>query len=94
LEVAYILKKRKQGKKEKNIMLAKITSKNQLTIPKKIMDKLPGVKYMEIVFEDGEIRLKPVRSYDTDLKQIRDKMKMLDLNPDSVNEALKWARKK
>ena len=31
-------------------MLAKITTKNQITIPKKIIDQLPDVKYLENSF--------------------------------------------
>ena len=75
-------------------MLAKITSKNQVTIPKKIMDQFPGVKYVEVEFDDGVIVLKPIRTYDTDLEKIRRKMEKLGLSPDSVGEAVKWAREK
>lgn len=75
-------------------MLAKITSKNQITIPKKIMDELPDVKYFEVQLKDGGILLKPVKTYDTNLEQIREKMERLGLTPDSVNEAVEWARKK
>lgn len=75
-------------------MLAKITSKNQITIPKKIMEQLPGVQYLEMEYRDGVITLKPVKTYDTDLEKIRKKMEKLNLNENSVNEAVKWARKK
>lgn len=75
-------------------MLAKITSKNQITIPKKIIERFPGVKYMEVEIEGGVILLKPVKTFDTDLAKIREKIEKLDLTPDSVNEAVKWAREK
>lgn len=75
-------------------MLAKITSKNQVTIPKKIMDQLPGVQYMEMELIDGVIRMKPVKTSEIDLENIRTKMKRLNLNVDSVSEAIKWARDK
>ena len=75
-------------------MLAKITSKNQITIPKKIMEQLPGVQYLEIEYQNGVITLKPVNTYDTDLEKIREKMEKLNLNENSVNEAVQWARKK
>ncbi len=75
-------------------MLAKITSKNQVTLPKKIMDQLPGVKYLEVQLEDGIILLRPVKTYDTDLDKIRQKMQKLGLDSDSVHEAVKWAREK
>ncbi len=75
-------------------MLAKITSKNQITIPKKIMDQMPGVKYFEVALIDDRIELKPLRVYETDLEKIRTKMKNLGLKPDSVREAVEWARSK
>jgi len=75
-------------------MLAKITSKNQITIPKKIIGQMPGVKYFEVELKDGKIELKPLRVYETDLEKIRSKMKNLGLKPDSIREAVEWARSK
>ena len=75
-------------------MLAKLTSKNQITIPKKIIGQMPGVKYFEVELKDGKIELKPLRVYETDLEKIRSKMKNLGLKPDSVREAVEWARSK
>lgn len=75
-------------------MLAKVTSKNQITIPKKIMDQLPGVKYFDVVLKNGVVVLKPVELYDTGLEEIRQKIKKLGLSRDSIAEAIEWARKK
>lgn len=75
-------------------MIAKVTSKNQITIPKKIMDQLPGTQYFEVELRDGIVTLKPLVTYDTDLKKIRAKMNKLGLTQNSVNEAVKWARRK
>jgi bifunctional DNA-binding transcriptional regulator/antitoxin component of YhaV-PrlF toxin-antitoxin module len=75
-------------------MLAKMTSKNQITIPKKIMDQMPSVKYFEVELKDGKIELKPLRVYETDLEKIRSKMENLGLRPNSVREAVEWARSK
>ena len=75
-------------------MLAKLTSKNQITIPKKIIGQMPGVKYFEVELKDGKIELKPLRVYETDLEKIRSKMKNLGLQPNSVREAVEWARSK
>ena len=75
-------------------MLAKMTSKNQITIPKKIMDQMPSVKYFEVELKDGKIELKPLRVYETDLEKIRSKMKNLGLKSNSVREAVEWARSK
>lgn len=75
-------------------MLAKMTSKNQITIPKKIVEQIPETKYFEVELKDGLIVLKPLRLYETDIDKIRTKIKGLGLNPDSVREALRWARSK
>ena len=75
-------------------MLAKITSKNQITIPKKIIEKIPNVKHFDIELKDGIIIMKPIKFYDTNLDQIRTKVKKLGLKENSVAEAIKWAKSK
>ena len=75
-------------------MLAKITSKNQITIPKKIIEKIPDVKHFDVKFKDGIIIMKPIKFYDTNLDQIRAKVKKLGLKENSVAEAIKWAKSK
>jgi bifunctional DNA-binding transcriptional regulator/antitoxin component of YhaV-PrlF toxin-antitoxin module len=73
-------------------MLAKLTSKNQITIPKSVLSQLPSVKYFDVKFEDDVVILRPVKVYGTDLGQIRAKMKKLGLTEESVPEAVRWAR--
>ncbi len=51
------MKKRKKGSKT---MLAKMTSKNQITIPKKIVEQLPDAEYFDVELKDGVIVLKPL----------------------------------
>ena len=75
-------------------MLAKLTSKNQITIPKGIMAKLPDVRYFDVDYEDGKILLKPLKVYETDLGEVRAKIKRLGLSEDCVAEAVRWARSK
>lgn len=75
-------------------MLGKMTSKNQITIPKKIIENIPDVKHFNIEFREGMIMLKPVRILDMDIEQIRLKMDKLGLKEDSVAEAIQWARTK
>ena len=75
-------------------MLAKITSKNQITIPKKIMAQIAETKYFDVEFKDGIISLTPMKVLDTDLEKIRAKVKKLGLGPDCVAEAIDWARSK
>ena len=75
-------------------MLVKITSKNQITIPKKLADKLQDARYLDVQYQDGVLVLKPVRTYETDLDRIRSKMEKLGLGEESVQEAVEWARSK
>jgi len=75
-------------------MLVKITSKNQITIPKKLADKLGKVEYLDVEYREGSLVLKPVHTYGTDLETIRSKMEKLGLGPDAVQEAVEWARSK
>ena len=73
-------------------MLAKLTAKNQITIPKKILSQLPDVKYFDVEIEDGLVLLKPVKVVEADLQGIRAKIKKLGLSEDCVAEAVSWAR--
>ena len=75
-------------------MLAKLTSKNQITIPKDVISRLPNVEYFDVSYSEGNVILKPVKVYETDLDGIRSKMKQLGISENSVGEAVKWAREK
>jgi hypothetical protein len=75
-------------------MLAKLTSKNQITIPKDVISKIPNVQYFDVTYRDGSVVLKPIKVYDTDLDAIRMKVKKLGISEKSVPEAVKWARRK
>ena len=73
-------------------MISKMTAKNQITIPKKIVNQIPDVRYFDVAFEDGIVLLKPLNLYDTDLRKIRAKLKRIGVDADSVKEAVLWAR--
>lgn len=75
-------------------MLAKMTSKNQITIPKRIIEKIPEAQYFDVELKEGVILLRPLKTYGTDLEQIRSKMKKLGLKENSVAEAIQWAKEK
>ena len=75
-------------------MLAKLTVKNQITIPKNVLSNMPDVKYFDIECKEGTVVLKPVKVYDADLEQIRAKIKKLGLSDECVTEAVNWARSK
>lgn len=42
-------------------MLAKITTKNQLTLPKAVMQQVGRTEYVEVTFENGRIILRLCR---------------------------------
>ena len=71
-------------------MLAKLTSKNQLTLPKRITNELGQVEYFEVETRNGQIVLTPVRVQRTDA--VRAKLAELDLTEDTIRDAIEWAR--
>jgi hypothetical protein len=75
-------------------MLAKLTSKNQITIPREVLSKVPKVQYFDVENRDGTIVLKPVQVINTDLQKIREKIKGMGLTENCVKEAVRWARSK
>lgn len=77
-------------------MLAKKTSKNQLTLPKEVVKSFPDAEYFDVSVKERKIILMPVRITPADaaLEGIRDKLKKLGVTEGVVDEAVKWARKK
>jgi len=77
-------------------MLAKKTSKNQITLPKEIAKEFPGIDYFDAVVENRKILLTPVtlRPVGASLAGIRDKMRRLGVMDEDVAEAVQWARKR
>ncbi|HET8562774.1 MAG TPA: AbrB/MazE/SpoVT family DNA-binding domain-containing protein [Candidatus Binatia bacterium] len=75
-------------------MLAKKTVKNQITLPKAIMEKIPRTDYFEVTLRGEEIVLKPIRIEGTEarLRQVRAKIKALGLTEKDIQEAIRWAR--
>jgi hypothetical protein len=76
-------------------MLARKTSKNQLTLPKEIVGNFPGIDLFDATIDENRIVLTPVRvtPVTASLSSVRAKMIKLGLTPDDVGEAVKWARK-
>ncbi|TVR98150.1 MAG: AbrB/MazE/SpoVT family DNA-binding domain-containing protein [Trueperaceae bacterium] len=73
-------------------MLAKKTSKNQITLPKAIASRFPGVDYFDVSEVDGRIVLAPVRPSRAD--EVRDRLERLGITSDDVADAVAWARKR
>ena len=72
-------------------MLAKLTSKNQLTLPETVMSDFPDTRYFDVTQEDGRIVLTSVRIGRADAA--RRKMAGRGLSEDDVAAAVTWARR-
>ncbi|GAB4174118.1 MAG: AbrB/MazE/SpoVT family DNA-binding domain-containing protein [Geothermobacteraceae bacterium] len=73
-------------------MLAKKTSKNQITLPKKIISRFPGVEYFDVTEDRGRIILMPVQQNKADL--VRDKLAEMGIVAEDISAALDWSRRK
>ncbi len=72
-------------------MLAKITAKNQLTLPKSVTNDLGPVEYFDVQARDGQIVLTPVRIQRADA--VRAQLAKLDLTERDIADAVAWSRK-
>jgi len=73
-------------------MIAKKTSKNQLTLPKKAVDRFPGVEYFDVRVDDTQITLVPVRP--GQLQQVQARLEQLGISDRDVRDAVSWARRR
>lgn len=75
-------------------MLAKKTSKNQVTLPKKIIAALPDTDYFDVTLREGTVLLRPVTVGEPGarLATVRRKIRELGLTTKDINEAIRWAR--
>ena len=72
-------------------MLAKLTSKNQLTLPKSITKAISDSEYFDVKVENGQIILTPVKIQRADA--VRSKLATLDISEQDIADAVNWARK-
>jgi len=73
-------------------MLAKLTSKNQLTLPKRIIEQFGDVRYFSVEAEYGRIILEPVNT--KPLSVVREKMEAIGITEMDMREAVAWSRKR
>jgi hypothetical protein len=73
------------------IMLAKMTSKNQLTLPKSVTAAVGSSEYFEVEARNGQIVLTPVRIQRGDA--VRAKLAELGLQHQDIEDAVSWARR-
>lgn len=71
-------------------MLAKLTSKNQLTLPKAAIDAVGTSEYFDVVVREGQIVLTPVRIQRGDA--VRAKLAQMGVEASDIVDAIRWAR--
>lgn len=76
-------------------MLAKLTYKNQITIPKAVIKAFPRVEYFDVEQDKGAIVLRPITLKRTGarLSRIRAKVRALGLTEADLEDAIRWARR-
>ena len=72
-------------------MLAKLTLKNQVTLPESVIRAIPRTEYFEVTVEEGRVVLTPVRVNRADA--VREKLAALGLTEADVADAIAWARR-
>ena len=72
-------------------MLAKLTSKNRLTLPKAVVADFQGSEYFDVTKENGRFVLTPVRLNRADA--VRAKLAELGMSEADGAEAVTWARR-
>lgn len=73
-------------------MLAKKTTKNQITLPKTIVTRFSDVDYFDVSTDGTCIVLRPLQRSRAD--EVRARLVQLGIDERDVVAAVKWARKK
>ena len=71
-------------------MLAKMTVKNQLTLPKAVVTRFTGVEYFDVSTDGSSIVLCPLRRSRAD--EVRVQLAALGIDEQDVCAAVAWAR--
>lgn len=72
--------------------LAKKTSKNQITLPKKVVEQFPNIDYFDVRVGEGAIVLYPVDVDNAD--RVREKLDALGIDEQDIRDAIRRARSK
>jgi hypothetical protein len=71
-------------------MLAKLTVKNQITLPKAVATEFPGVEYFDVSSDGTSITLRPLRQ--SHLEEVQKKLARLGITEQDIEDAVRWAR--
>ncbi|MDR2624910.1 MAG: AbrB/MazE/SpoVT family DNA-binding domain-containing protein [Zoogloeaceae bacterium] len=72
-------------------MLAKLTAKNQITLPKAAISRVAATEYFDVAVENNRIILTPVQVRQADA--VREKLAQLGIREQDVEDAVDWARR-
>jgi len=72
------------------MVLAKLTSKNQLTLPKAVLEQAGPADYYDVVCENGVIMLTPC--HPGAAQAVRARLQELGITEADVADAVAWAR--
>lgn len=72
------------------MVLAKRTSKNQITLPKAVVEAAGLADYYEVSVENGRIVMTPIHPGRAD--DVRNKLASLGINEQDITDAVTWAR--
>ncbi|MDR0466851.1 MAG: AbrB/MazE/SpoVT family DNA-binding domain-containing protein [Deltaproteobacteria bacterium] len=67
-------------------MLVKVTGKNQLALPKAVLQRIGVVEYFDVQAEEGKIVLTPMKLYASD--KVRDKLHDLGIAESDIADAI------
>jgi hypothetical protein len=73
-------------------MLAKKTSKNQITLPKTVITRFTGVEYFDVSTDGESIVLRPLQR--SRASEARERLAQLGIAEQDIANAVRWARKK
>lgn len=73
-------------------MLAKKTSKNQITLPKAVIARFSSVEYFDVSTDGVSIVLRPLQQ--SRAEEVRARLAALGVDEGDVAAAVAWARKK
>ena len=71
-------------------MVVTLTSKNQITLPKKILSKFANIRYFTATEDSGRIILDPVNP--VSLSAVQSKLHDIGIKESDIEEAVAWAR--
>jgi hypothetical protein len=72
-------------------MLAKKTSKNQITLPKTVVSRFAEVDYFDVSTDGESIVLRPLQR--SRAEEVRARLAQLGIDEQDVKAAVSWARK-